>query len=372
MPSLITKRGLKRWRGTVMFKGERRDKLFPDATKKTYRKAVQWEKEIQKELAKTQTAMGCLTILKWAERYLDFVQERFASKTYGEKKSALSRLCKSLKPELPVENLSPSMALAFLRTQAKERSGNASNKDRKNLSAAWEWGRKYLNEFPKDDVNPFRSVDKFPEKRSPRYVPSEDDFWKVYNVAEGQDQIMLLTYLHLAARRKEIFNLTWTDVDFGNNQVRLWTNKRESGNQESDWLPMTPELRGALMGWWQDRPDKNSSYVFVCLDHIPANEHLYGKPFTSRQHFMKRLCKKAKVKHFGFHSIRHLTASILYHKGYDVAVIQAILRHKSPTTTNRYLKSLGQEHTRLALEEGLKGPAKVIQYPKKIPSEMSL
>ena len=164
----------------------------------------------------------------------------------------------------------------------------------------------------------------------------------------------MLTFLHLAARKKEIFNLTLADVNFVNNQVRLWTNKREGGNQEADWLPMTSELRRTLMGWWQNRPVKDSPYVFVCLDKTPFCEQYYGRPFTSRQHFMKRLCKKAKVKHFGFHSIRHLTASILYHKGHDVAVIQAILRHKSPTTTNQYLKSLGLEHTRKALEEGLK------------------
>jgi len=82
----------------------------------------------------------------------------------------------------------------------------------------------------------------------------------------------------------------------------------------------------------------------------------------------REVCKKAKVEPFGFHGIRHLTASILYHKGHDVSVIQAILRHKNPTTTNRYLRTLGLEHTRKALEEGLKGPADVIQYPKKMPS----
>ncbi len=114
---------------------------------------------------------------------------------------------------------------------------------------------------------------------------------------------------------------------------------------------------------------KDSVHVFVCLDQTPFCEQYYGKPFTSRQHLMSRLCEKAKVKPFRFHSIRHLTATILYHKEYDVSVIQSILRHKNPTTTNRYLKSLGLEHTRKALEEGLKGPAKIIQYPKKIPSD---
>jgi integrase len=176
-------------------------------------------------------------------------------------------------------------------------------------------------------------------KVCPGCVPPEEDFWKVYDISEGQDRVMLLAYLHLAGRRKEIFNLTWADIDFGDNRVRLWTNKREGGNKESDWLPMTTELREALMQWWQDRPVKDSGHVFLCLDHIPVNEQFYGRPFTNRQHFMRRMCKRAGVKPFGFHAIRHLTASILYHKGYDVAVIQSILRHKSTTTTNRYLKS---------------------------------
>ena len=53
---------------------------------------------------------------------------------------------------------------------------------------------------------------------------------------------------------------------------------------------------------------------------------------------------------FRFHAIRHLTASILYRLGQPVSVIQAILRHKSPNTTALYLKSLGLEETRGALE----------------------
>ena len=47
--------------------------------------------------------------------------------------------------------------------------------------------------------------------------------------------------------------------------------------------------------------------------------------------------------------IRHLSASILYSLGYEVAVIQAILRHKSPSTTERYLRSIGLERVQDAL-----------------------
>lgn len=56
---------------------------------------------------------------------------------------------------------------------------------------------------------------------------------------------------------------------------------------------------------------------------------------------MKRLCQRAGVKHFGFHAIRHLSASILAYEGVDVPTIQSILRHKNLHTTSRYLHTLG-------------------------------
>lgn len=65
---------------------------------------------------------------------------------------------------------------------------------------------------------------------------------------------------------------------------------------------------------------------------------------------MGNLCERVKVKLFGFHSIRHLTASTLYKLGYVVADIQTVLRHESATTTAKYIKSLGREGVRPALE----------------------
>ena len=119
----------------------------------------------------------------------------------------------------------------------------------------------------------------------------------------------------------------------------------------------------------QNSEDKEQ--VFVCLDEILICEQYFGKPFKVRQKFTKRLCEKAKVKAFGFHAIRHLTASILYRKGYSLAHIQAVLRHQNPNTTSRYLRSLGLEQVREALEEGLKNPAKVIPFKQKTPGNAS-
>ncbi len=48
-----------------------------------------------------------------------------------------------------------------------------------------------------------------------------------------------------------------------------------------------------------------------------------------------------------------------------MAVIQVILRRKSPTTTNRYLRTLGIDKAREALENGLETDCRAIQLPEK-------
>ena len=358
MPSLIQKRGLRRYRGNVMVMGVTREKLFPDDSKKSYQKAVVWEAETHKALEKelSETPMVCLVVADWTEAYLNDVRDRFSKKTYQEKKSAFIRFAQEdfVKPELPIGSLTKRICQDFLREQFKTRSGYAANKDRKNLSSAWGWGRDSMDGWPKSE-NPFLAIQKFPEVRCPRYIPPEEDFWEVYNVVEGQDQIMLLAFLHLAARRGEIFGLTWSDVDFSNNLVRLWTRKRKGGHKEPDWLPMTTELREDLLGWWQERmmlQTEDKEHVFVCLDEKPFCEEYYGKPFKVRQHFMRRLCEKAKVKPFGFHAIRHLAASILYRKGYSLGHIQAVLRHKNPNTTADTCEALASSRSGLPLKKG--------------------
>ncbi|MBW1781730.1 MAG: site-specific integrase [Deltaproteobacteria bacterium] len=352
MPGLITKRGKRRWRASIMVGGQLCQKLYPDATKKSYREAVAWETEEKERIEKKKTAMVSWTILSWSDEYLDFAKNRFSIKTYKEKRTAFGRLLKKFGAYRAVSELEPSDCMSHLQRQQKNRSGYAANKDRKNLAAGWEYGRKYLKGFPQG-INPFRAVEKFPEIESPRYVPPEEDFWTVYDVSQGQDKAILLTFLHLAARRGEVWGIRIEDLDFSRDQVRLWTHKRKGGKKEADWLPITGELKTALMEWLRVRPVE-TEHLFVCLEPLPCLVDLYGKPFVTRQKFMKKLCKRAGVKPFGLHAIRHLTASTLYAKGYSLAHIQAVLRHKNPKTTERYLQKLGLEQVRDALNEGLK------------------
>jgi integrase len=52
------------------------------------------------------------------------------------------------------------------------------------------------------------------------------------------------------------------------------------------------------------------------------------------------LCRKAKVKKFTFHNLRHYGASKLAEAGVSITDIQYLLGHQRATTTDIYLQSI--------------------------------
>ncbi|WP_320042116.1 hypothetical protein [uncultured Desulfobacter sp.] len=83
---------------------------------------------------------GTVCLIDWATDYLNSCKERFVEKTYKEKHSTFKRFFKEINPHMAVDALSAAAVQAYLIKQKKERSGYASNKDRKNLLAGWNWG----------------------------------------------------------------------------------------------------------------------------------------------------------------------------------------------------------------------------------------
>ncbi|WFS63045.1 site-specific integrase [Pseudodesulfovibrio thermohalotolerans] len=343
MPYKQKKNGNTVWMAQVKIDGKKIRRQF---TRKD--DAKKWEVD-QKELAKLppEPETHTTSYLEWANCYLDFAV-KYSPKTYSEKRTAFKRLLKTVDPQDDVHTFKKMDALKYLQRIYKQRTGYAANKERKNMAAAWNFGIKYLEGFPA--VNPFLAVEKFPEQRQERYVPPQKDFWTTLNVAEGQNRVMLLTLLHTAARRGELYRLQWKDVDFSRKRIQLGTKKRQDSSMEYEWLPMTDELYEVLLA---HRQNAVNEWVFT-----QQGGRFAGKPYMENRGFPQKLCKKAGVKPFGCHGVRHLTASILANNNVPMIAIQQILRHKKLATTERYVRGMEPIRPHLKILEGglISGP----------------
>lgn len=312
----------------------------------TRKEAVEWETTERKRLINNSPAqIRTASLLEWATAYLDFCKKKFVEKTYEEKKRSFQYFfAGGFDPSLPVTNLQPLSILKYFQDQAIKRSGNASNKDRKNLSAGWNWGRTY---FDLPFENPFQRTTKQGEIRQERRIPSLAEFWKVYETAtESQDKRMLLCYLYSGARRAELFQLRWQDVDFINSRIRLHWKKNRLGTLKAAWLLMATEAMEALRE--QHKVTGKSKWVFV--------EPGSTLPYQYRVQWLRRLCKRAGVDRFGFHGIRHLCASILAGKGVPLVDIQGHLRHEHLSTTERYIHKIKETRSVIDALTGLRSP----------------
>ena len=90
--------------------------------------------------------------------------------------------------------------------------------------------------------------------------------------------------------------------------IVLWTRKRKNGSRQARSIPIGDNLKEVLKRYEEKR---TSIYVLV----NPETEGPYKKSQPSIKYMLKRLCNKAAVKAFGFHSLRHYFASCLLSTG---------------------------------------------------------
>ena len=323
----------KNWRATPHYKGKRlQTRLF-----ETKKEALIYEAEAKKEAKGIEKKLPQgMDLLTFCVRYLDYAVSRYMSKVYDEKNAVCKRILTAWGSESAVSEITTEQAQQYLDEQAISRSPNASNKDRKNLLVMWNKGIKFFGLTS----NPIAATERHRHDRETQYTPPSADVLKVLMVATRQERVFLDAYLQTGARRSEIFRWAWNeDINFDRREYRLGTRKTSDGSMQHEWFPMSDDLYESLKWWWENRTIKNSPYVFTDDQKGPH----YGKPYTTRRRFLHGLCKKAKVKPFGFHALRRFVASSLADSGKSTNAIRRVLRHKNVSTTERYIQNVNND-----------------------------
>lgn len=134
-------------------------------------------------------------------------------------------------------------------------------------------------------------------------------------------------------RKSELLHLEWEHVNLRQGFLEILNQK----NGEYDTIPLNERALEVL----RSIPVRlDSKYVFTGKEP--------GKPFYDLKRQFGKAVKKAGLKDVTFHTLRHTAASQMVMAGVDLRTVQAILRHKSITMTERY-SHLSPEHKKAAV-----------------------
>ena len=184
------------------------------------------------------------------------------------------------------------------------------------------------------DDSPMRRVRKPTEPRGRVRFLSDDEREQLLIACKESDSQFLYPIVVLAlstgARRGEILNLKWDQVDLKRGVITLF----ETKNKEIRVLPLAGHALKLIKDLSKVR-HINSNYVF------PGSTA--KEPINIRWTWEIAL-KRAKIENFRFHDLRHTAASYLAMNGATLAEIAEILGHKTLQMVKRYAH-LTEQHT---------------------------
>jgi integrase len=131
---------------------------------------------------------------------------------------------------------------------------------------------------------------------------------------DGVWKDLAILALDTGMRRSELQRLSWDDVDFEGNVLRV----EDTKNGEFRLVPMTQRVRNML--------------TMQMKAEGPVVE------FDDPKKALNAAAKAAGIGHVHLHMLRHTFASRLRDKGVPIDRIQALLGHKSLQMTLRYAK----------------------------------
>lgn len=135
-------------------------------------------------------------------------------------------------------------------------------------------------------------------------------------------KVLLLTGM----RKREVMDMKWGDVDLSSGHWKLENNK--SGK------PRLIRLASESLTEIRKMLPRQSEYIF-------ANPQT-GLPFNDIRKCYDKIMNAAGITNMRIHDLRHNFASMAVNKGLSLYVVQHLLGHASPQTTQRYAHLNGE------------------------------
>jgi site-specific recombinase XerD len=125
-------------------------------------------------------------------------------------------------------------------------------------------------------------------------------------------------------RRSEMYRATWPNVDLEHKVLTVPRSK----HGETRHVTLNSTARAMLEFLREKTKASGSEHVFLSMRN--------NEPLTGNRHWFEDAVKKAGLKDFTWHCLRHSFGSRLASRGIDLRRIQALMGHKTLSMTVRY------------------------------------
>ena len=171
------------------------------------------------------------------------------------------------------------------------------------------------------------------KKKSEIKIPTTEELIKLVEAAEGDMRLAIKLSAYMGLRRSEVFALTWNDIDLKNKKLKI--NKAKVMDANSKYV---------LKGTKTTSSTRTLDIPLVVLNDLMDIEDKTGELFTlapNNIHWpFKAAIKKAGIKDFRFHDLRHYYASVMLSLGVPDKYAMERMGH----STSNMLKTVYQ-HT---------------------------
>ncbi len=201
----------------------------------------------------------------------------------------------------------------------KERSGVSVNRELETLrhifNKAVEWGMMDKNPF-----NRFSNPIFFEENDGRVRFLEADEIQKLLSVSPPYLKNIIKAAILTGLRKGDLLNIKWSDVDL----ERGFLTYREQKKGDKFRIK---ELNDDMIRLLMEIPKGQSDHIFCGPD---------GNPLKDIKRSFATALKKAEIKNFHFHDLRHTSASHLLMRGASLKSVQEHLGHSSLAMTQRY------------------------------------
>ena len=264
--------------------------------------------------------------------YMEWHKLHRADRTYKDLLYSLKNIM-AVFGGLPIARITPGDIMKF--KQMRPTHPRATNKDLLYLSSIISWMAKndYANPLPfKMEMMPYT-------KPIPRPPVASDVEKFLAEVNESDKKAMCILMFEAGTRWDEVAKLRWENVDLARGVAQVMG---KGSKWRTVWLPQrVVEIISPM--------PKREGWVF------PSPKS--GKPYTSLKTLFKAACRRAGIKEFHPHGLRHAAATDMLETTGDLRLVQKMLGHADITTTTIYTKidmeRLKKASAQLTIHRGL-------------------